>query len=99
MPGRHRLFGHHERDVHDGESYTEDELREGLVRLIGPNPDPDPPDEGVRGEPWEWTKGPPYPRGYQELQDYPPPGFRNRDDPGPYDGSWDPPGEARDGPD
>ena len=53
LPRRRRL-------VRPGETYTLSET----VELEDVPPDPDPPPEETRGEPWGWTKGPPYPRGW-----------------------------------
>lgn len=55
---------HRRRRVRDGDSYTIDEEED--VKLIGVDPISDPPDEETRGEPWGWTKGAPFPRGYRE---------------------------------
>jgi hypothetical protein len=76
------------RIIRPGDSYTADELDRGDVELEEVEPVRDPPPEDTRGEPWGWTKGPPFPRGYREDGDY---GGQSRDDPGPYDGSWERP--------
>ena len=93
MPGRRwRRFSRDDSEpllIGDGDAYTEDELRAGRVRLAEVPPDPDPPPEETRGEPWGWTKGPPYPRGWRQDGLY---GPQSRGDPGPYDGAWEPPG-------
>jgi hypothetical protein len=92
MPGRWR----HRRDddddetarlVRDGDSYTIDDEIAGRISREEREPDPDPPAEEVRGEPFGWKKGAPFPRGYREDEDYGP-NYRNRDDPGPLDGAW-----------
>jgi hypothetical protein len=75
------------RRIRDGDEYTSDELERGEVQLEEVPRRPEPPVE-VQGEPWGWTKGPPYPRGWREDGDY---GGQSRDDPGPYDGSWERP--------
>ena len=75
------------RQVRDGDEYTAGQLERGEVQLEEVPPRPEPPVE-VQGEPWGWTKGPPYPRGWREDGDY---GGQSRDDPGPYDGSWERP--------
>lgn len=67
------------RRIRDGEEY---EFGED-VDLETPDPDPNPPPEDVRGEPWGWTKPGDRPRGW------PGPDHR-REDPGPYDGEWEP---------
>ena len=71
---------HHRRLIHRGDEYTLRELLDGEVELEEVPPDPDPPPGETRGEPWGWTKGPPYPRGYQEFIDHPPHGYRDGDD-------------------
>jgi hypothetical protein len=38
----------------------------------------------VQGEPWGWLKDGPRPKGWPGPD-------HNRDDPGPYDGEWEPP--------
>jgi hypothetical protein len=65
LRGRHRSDDE-PREIVDGDTYTIDDLEAGRVVLMEDEPDPNPPDEAVRGEPWGWTKGPPYPRGYRE---------------------------------
>lgn len=84
------------RRIRDGDTYTADELDRGEAELEEVPPDPDPPPEDTRGEPWGWTKDGDKPRGWRADGEYP--GQHNRDDPGPYDGAWDPP-EARHGAD
>lgn len=65
-----------------GSVYTIDEENAGLIELAEVTPNPEPPTE-VQGEPWGWTKPGPRPRGW--------PGPRaNLNDPGPYDGEWEP---------
>lgn len=68
-------------------TYTRDEEERGEIELELPERRPEPPVE-VQGEPWGWTKAGPKPRGW------PGPDHR-RDEPGPFDGSWDPSGEDR----
>jgi hypothetical protein len=102
---RRRRFprlGRHEREHQDdererrlirpGDAYTADELDRGEVELEQVPPRADPPPEETRGEPWGWTKGPPYPRGWREDGRY---SERRADEPGPLDGAW--PGEDSDG--
>jgi hypothetical protein len=71
------------RRIRDGEEYTIDDN----VELEERNPDPDPPPEEIRGEPWGWTKSGPRPRGFREDGDYS--GDRERGNPGPFDGRWE----------
>lgn len=73
--------------VRDGDEYTIDEEDRGEIELELPERFDEPPVE-IQGEPWGWTKPGPRPRGWREDGQY---GPHNRDDPGPYDGSWDPP--------
>ena len=87
MPLGDRIRHRKRRLVRDGDEYTEDELDRGEVELELPERRPEPPVE-VQGEPWGWTKPGPRPRGWREDGDY---GGQSRDDPGPYDGRWDPP--------
>jgi len=75
--------------VRDGDSYTLDEEDRGDVELEGVSRRDEPPIE-IQGEPWGWTKGPPYPLGWREDGDYNP-GARERGDPGPFDGEWERP--------
>jgi hypothetical protein len=56
--------------IHLGDSYTFAEYMAGLVELEEIPPNPEPPPEETRGEPWGWTKGAPYPRGYREDGNY-----------------------------
>jgi hypothetical protein len=88
---RRRLFRRRRRLIRSGDAYTADELDRGEVELEQVPTVADPPPEETRGEPWGWTKGPPYPRGWREDGEYP--GQRSRDDPGPFDGAWEPPAE------
>lgn len=71
--------------VRDGDAFTTDELARGDIELEEVPRRPEPPVE-IQGEPWGWTKEGDRPRGWPGP-DHP------RDEPGPYDGSWDPPGE------
>jgi hypothetical protein len=79
MPGRRRL--------RDGDEYTIDEEDRGLVEREEVERFPEPPVE-VQGEPWGWTKDGPRPRGWPGPD-------HSRDDPGPFDGEWEPPLERR----
>jgi hypothetical protein len=67
MPLGDRLRGRHRnrRTIRSGDEYTLDELQDGRAGLEDVPPDPDPPPGETQGEPWGWTKGPPYPRGYR----------------------------------
>jgi hypothetical protein len=60
------------RIIRPGDTYTLDELAAGRAELEQADPDPDPPPPELQGEPWGWTKGPPYPRGYREDGRYGP---------------------------
>ena len=72
------------RRIRDGDSYTIDE--EGEVVFDEVEPDPDPPSEDVRGEPWGWTKPGPKPRGWREDGRYGPEHPGHPEDPGGDDG-------------
>jgi hypothetical protein len=87
MPLGDRWRGRRRRLIRDGDEYTADELARGEVELEVPEPRAEPAVE-VQGEPWGWTKAGPRPEGWREDGQY---GPRNRDDPGPYDGAWEPP--------
>lgn len=88
MPIGDRIRHRGRRRVRDGDVYTREEEERDEVELEGPDPIRDPPDEETRGEPWGWTKPGPKPRGWREDGRYgPEPGH---DDPGPYDGAWEP---------
>jgi hypothetical protein len=88
MPIGDRLRGRHRRRlIRAGDEYTQDELDRGEVELEQAPRRPEPPVE-VQGEPWGWTKPGPRPRGWPGPD-------ANRDDPGPYDGAWEPQGESR----
>jgi hypothetical protein len=70
------------RRVRAGEEYDE---TGGEVELEQVECCPEPPVE-VQGEPWNWVKSGPRPRGWpgpDHHRDHP-------DDPGPYDGDWEP---------
>jgi hypothetical protein len=82
---RLRSRRHHPRRIRDGDAYTVTEERDGLIEREEASPRPEPP-VAVQGEPWGWTKGPPYPEGWREDGRYP--GQQNREDPGPLDGRW-----------
>lgn len=89
LPGHERREArrarrHGRRLVRDGDEYTIDEEERGEIELELRDRREEPPVE-VQGEPWGWTKPGPRPKGW--------PGPRHStDDPGPYDGSWEPPG-------
>jgi hypothetical protein len=74
MPERRRL--------RDGDEYTINEENEDLIEREEVEPFPESPVE-TQGEPWGWTKDGPRPRGWPGPD-------ANRDDPGPYDGKWEP---------
>lgn len=79
-----RARRHGRRLVRNGDEYTIDE--EDTIELELRDRRDEPPVE-VQGEPWGWTKPGPRPRGW--------PGPDNStDNPGPYDGSWYPPGRG-----
>jgi hypothetical protein len=82
MPLRRR-WRDDRRRIRDGDEYTIDEENGGLIEREEVDRRAEPPVE-VQGEPWGWTKPGPRPRGWPGP-DHP------RDEPGPYDGSWDPP--------
>lgn len=82
MPIGDRIRKRRKRPIRDGDSYTVDE--ENDVELELPERRIEPPIDR-QGEPWGWTKGPPYPFGYREDGRYDNPGH---DDPGPNDGRW-----------
>ena len=67
-----------------GETFTITEELAGKITHEEVPPLPDPPDESLRGEPWAWTKGPPYPVAYRHFTGpvYPP-GYREEGDDGP----------------
>jgi hypothetical protein len=62
LRGRHRP---HRRFVEEGETFTIDEEMSGTAETVQRDPNPEPPVD-IQGEPWGWTKGPPYPRGWRE---------------------------------
>lgn len=70
------------RRLHDGDEYTINEEDQDLIEREEIEPFTEPPTE-VQGEPWGWTKDGPRPRGWPGPD-------ANRDDPGPYDGEWEP---------
>jgi len=86
---RRRLHHDGPRRIRDGDTYTADELDRGEVELEEVTARPEPPVE-IQGEPWGWAKPGPKPKGWREDGDY---GGQSRDDPGPYDGSWERPEE------
>lgn len=67
------------RIIRDGDEYTINEDVELEERERRPEPPLD-----IQGEPWGWTKPGNRPKGW------PGPDHR-RDEPGPYDGEWEPP--------
>jgi hypothetical protein len=73
--------------IRDGEEYTIDEEDRGEVELDLPERRPEPPVD-IQGEPWGWTKPGDRPKGWPGPD-------QSRDDPGPYDGSWEPPEAGR----
>jgi hypothetical protein len=73
------------RIIRDGDEYTVDEDERGEIEREEVPRRPEPPVE-VQGEPWEWTKPGPRPKGWPGPDNDP--RWRNRDDPGPYDGEW-----------
>lgn len=74
MPERRRL--------RDGDEYTINDEDQDLIEREEVERFPEPP-VGVQGEPWGWTKPGPRPRGWPGPD-------ANIDDPGPYDGEWEP---------
>jgi len=66
------------RRIRDGDEYTIDEevTLEEVERASEP-------DVEIQGEPWGWTKPGPRPRGWPGPE-------HRRDEPGPYDGEWEP---------
>jgi hypothetical protein len=66
------------RKIRDGETYTTDED----VELEEVERRPEPSVE-IQGEPWGWTKAGDRPKGWPGPE-------ANRDNPGPYDGEWEP---------
>jgi len=66
------------RRIRESDEYTIDDD----VELEEPEPREEPPEE-IQGEPWGWTKAGDRPRGWPGPD-------ANRDDPGPYDGEWEP---------
>ena len=76
--------GRARRLIRAGDTFTVLEDLAGLIERLEADPDPDPPEENVRGEPWGWTKGPPYPRGWLDFAAPPyPRGWREPGDDGP----------------
>lgn len=70
MPIGDRLRRRRRRLIRTGDEFTIEEDLGNLIEREDADPDPDPPPEETRGEPWGWTKGPPYPRGWQEDGNY-----------------------------
>jgi hypothetical protein len=75
--------------VRDGDEYDILEEDRDEIELEQVERRPEPPVD-IQGEPWGWTKPGDRPKGW-------PGPSGNRDDPGPYDGSWDPPEGGNDG--
>jgi len=75
----------HIRMIRHMETFTFDEEQAGHVRRVIPRRHRHPPPENIRGEPWGWTKGPPYPVDYDRFTDPAgfPPGYREDGDDGP----------------
>lgn len=71
------------RRIREGDEFTIEEERRGQLVFETPDPRPEPPRD-IQGEPWGWTKDGPRPEGWPGPD-------ANRDDPGPYDGEWEPP--------
>lgn len=67
------------RRVRIGEEYRSDEDVE--LEEVERNPEPS---VEIQGEPWGWTKPGPRPHGWPGPD-------HDRNDPGPYDGAWEPP--------
>ena len=88
LPGHRRREArrHGRRLVRDGDEFTIDEEDRGEIELELPERFEEPPVE-VQGEPWGWTKVGPVPRGW-------PGPVHSHDEPGPFDGRWDPPAEV-----
>jgi hypothetical protein len=68
--------------IRDGDEYTIDEDERGEIEREKVARYPEPPVE-VQGEPWGWTKPGARPSGWPGPD-------HSRDDPGPYDGEWEP---------
>lgn len=62
MPIGDRLGRRKKRRIRDGDEYTIDD--EDAIELEIPERNLEPPVE-TQGEPWGWTKGPPYPIGWR----------------------------------
>ena len=70
--------------IRAGDTFTILEDLAGEIEREEAEPHPDPPPEHLRGEPWGWTKGPPYPRGFLDFTEPPyPAGWREPGDDGP----------------
>jgi hypothetical protein len=86
LPGHDRREERRERRrrriVRDGDTYTLDEEEHGQAELEEVPRRPEPPVD-VQGEPWGWTKAGDRPKGWPGP-DHP------RDEPGPFDGEWEP---------
>jgi hypothetical protein len=66
------------RRIFEGDEYTTDED----VTLDEVERRPEPPVD-IQGEPWGWLKSGPRPKGWPGPD-------QSRDNPGPYDGEWEP---------
>lgn len=58
-------MAHRRRRIRDGDDFTIEDETNDRVKIILPDRFEEPPIE-TQGEPWGWTKGPPYPRGWRE---------------------------------
>jgi hypothetical protein len=84
--------------VRDGDTYTLDELLDDTVELEERDEDENPPPERTRGEPWGWPDDEEHrerPIGWPGPENNP--RYHNREDPGPFDGSWEPPVDGPEG--
>ena len=81
-----RARRHGRRLVRDGDEFTIDEEDRDELEFELAARRAEPPVE-VQGEPWGWTKDGPRPKGWPGPE-------HSRDDPGPFDGRWDPPAEV-----
>jgi len=73
MPLGDRVKRRRRRLIRPGDTYELRELLDGLVELEIPPPNPDPPPEESRGEPWGWPDDDEHrirPRGWREDGDY-----------------------------
>lgn len=70
------------RIIEPGMTYTIDEENADEIELRETIPILTPPVD-IQGEPWGWTKTGPRPKGWPGPDE-------NRNEPGPYDGEWEP---------